>query len=349
MILNEGERKHFMSGVAAYMGALDLPNQITREQFDKAVKTLYETIPDSVSFEVGGLPTATMSPLRQRLEDTEDPVQDVSNDVRSSGILVFDQSKSGTLRFAHKSFMEFLIASVYGEYLSGKNRENSTALIASTHLTAQHLLRHPESVTFLGEILVSTASQAGVLKPQQPVARLLFNLIVMRPNACGFLARLRARMAVQSLKARAMGRGSLGNRTLFERTIWQQLAIINRPEMLAMLLLCGVFEFLWLGNLLARDASNHHPFFNAWLLSLTFVHNPWFLGVFLLGMFICMAASVTPSSKQSIPSVRLWFICCTKLGLTQEDIASVVGKKGVPEMIEYLGVEDRFLSFLSKI
>ncbi len=147
MVLNESERKYFMSGIAAYMGALDLPNQISREQFDRAVNALYEVIPETVSSHTEGLPEAAVRPLKERLSDTEDPVQDVSTDVRSSGILIFDQSKTGALRFAHKSFMEFLIASVYGERIGGRFGETPAAIMAATHLSATHLLRHPESLT----------------------------------------------------------------------------------------------------------------------------------------------------------------------------------------------------------
>src|SRR3989442_1157900 len=74
MILNESERKFFMSGIAAYMGANELPNQITRAQFESAVKVLYDTIPDSVSTEVEGLPGAPDKPLRDRLKETDDAV-----------------------------------------------------------------------------------------------------------------------------------------------------------------------------------------------------------------------------------------------------------------------------------
>ena len=100
MVLNESERKYFMSGIAAYMGALNLPNQITRDHFEKAVKALYEVIPDSISLDVEGLPTQKQKPLRQRLSESDDPIQDVSNDVRSTGILTVDQSKSGAPQFA---------------------------------------------------------------------------------------------------------------------------------------------------------------------------------------------------------------------------------------------------------
>ena len=102
MILNEMERGFFMCGVAAYMGSKNLPNQITKDQFDKVIKSLYSAIPPSVSTRVQGIPGVRQKPLRERLAFTDDPIEDVSTDVRSTGILVSDQIKSGALRFAHK-------------------------------------------------------------------------------------------------------------------------------------------------------------------------------------------------------------------------------------------------------
>ena len=55
MVLNDPERRYFMLGIAAYMGARNLPNQIDRHEFTEAVTLLYGAVPASVSLSVGGL------------------------------------------------------------------------------------------------------------------------------------------------------------------------------------------------------------------------------------------------------------------------------------------------------
>jgi hypothetical protein len=319
MVLNQSERAYFMIGIAGYMGALNLPNQISRELFDKAVKTLYEVIPESISTQVDGLPTIPRRPLKERLRDTEDPVQDVSNDVRSSGILVFDQSKSGALRFAHKSFMEFLVASLYGAYLVGRNRESSAALMAASHLDAEHLLHHPESVTFLGEILTNLGGRGDDQKPPQLNARLLFELIAVVPNGHGFLAEMRARVALQSLKARAFAFGRRQESNIFQQLVWTQVAKMFRPEMLSLLLFVVALELISAANLSKRHAIYHSQ------------------AVLLLGALVSMisgfgAALTITYSRNSIYSVHLWFLCCLTSGMDLEAIGTVAGLWGLTEL-----------------
>jgi len=99
MTLTETERAFFMSGIAAWMGRWILPNQITKEEFEKAVSALYEAMPDSLSTVIDESGAARI-PLRTRMKDIEDPVIDIATDVRTSGVLVNDQSKVGSLRFA---------------------------------------------------------------------------------------------------------------------------------------------------------------------------------------------------------------------------------------------------------
>jgi hypothetical protein len=327
MLLNESERKYFTSGIAAYMAALDLPNQISREQFDRAVNALYEVIPETVSSRTEGFPEAAVRPLKQRLRDTEDPVQEVGNDVRSSGILVFDQSKSGALRFAHKSFMEFLIASVYGEHIGGRNREISAAIIAATHLEARHLLHQPESLTFLGEILLATLDQSPRPKSStRSTAQLLFELMVVRPLGCGYFAKLRARLALRSLTSEAIARSYLLSERLSRRLMAPAMMFFWRPEFLPLFVPLAMLE---LGMFMRLKHPAFHPqFFHVFKGTSTLL---------FLVLISGAAASISVVSNVSRSAVRLWFICCCMINLDLAEMSSVAGR-GVPEIARHLNI-----------
>jgi len=227
MVLDEAERKYFMSGIAAYMGALDLPNQIDREQFMRAIKDLYDVIPDSVTRHDGMIPFRFNKSLKERLRDLEDPLQDVGNDVRSSGILVADQSKSGALKFAHKSFMEFLIAEVYADHITKKKREISSAIVAASRLRIPHLIKHEESMLFFAELFL------GALDPKMSKASLaaqLFELIVVQPSGGWLFGRVKAVLGIQSLAVRS--------RTLSERVgVKGFIAAFAAPEIAIVIVL----------------------------------------------------------------------------------------------------------------
>ena len=99
----------FHAGGRRVHGANLLPNQISAEQLNELVEHLCDAIPDEVSMgPQPGPPQAT--PLRHRIKELQYGLDSVKTDVRSCGLLVDDLSKAGTFRFAHKSFMEYLVA-----------------------------------------------------------------------------------------------------------------------------------------------------------------------------------------------------------------------------------------------
>lgn len=177
MVLNEGERQFFMMGVAAYMAASSGTNQIGPQRFELALKSLFERIPDAVSWEQDRMVKTPAKPLKERLRDSEDPVQEIGNDVRACGILVFDDAGAGVLRFAHRSFLEYLEAKVYANYIIREDRESSTAVVSATHLNSRHIVRSPESSQFLSEIILSSLDRPMVDGPN--IAGHLYQRIVV--------------------------------------------------------------------------------------------------------------------------------------------------------------------------
>lgn len=158
MILNSSEREYFMLGIAAYMAVNDLPNQITKQQLDEAVRLLLKVIPDSAST-VDSMSGESSKPLHKRLsEDEEKAIESVKTDVRSCGLLVSDLSKSDAFKFAHKSFMEYLFAKlVYNKLtkddLSEEELEITMSIWKKLEANISSILEYPESVSFMAELL----------------------------------------------------------------------------------------------------------------------------------------------------------------------------------------------------
>lgn len=152
MALTGSEREYFMQGIAAYMAAQRLPNQITSSQLGQLVETLIAAAPDSLSEEASTILGEIRNPLKQRLQGSEHGVDHVKTDVRACGLLVDDPAASGTFRFGHKSFMEFLFAAVLADLINTE-RERSRAILKTTNAGIRDLAFLPVSVDFLAEML----------------------------------------------------------------------------------------------------------------------------------------------------------------------------------------------------
>jgi hypothetical protein len=154
MALNSAERDYFMQGIASYMAAEDLNNQITSEALVSLIDKLIEVIPDSVSADTPAILGEESRPLSARLNEPLD-YEDVRTDVRTCGLLVDDPVTPNTFKFGHKSFMEYLFASVVFDHLNAPDvsTEKSNAIFKATGAQLATLLKIPISVEFLAELL----------------------------------------------------------------------------------------------------------------------------------------------------------------------------------------------------
>jgi hypothetical protein len=265
---------------------------------------------------------------------------DVGNDVRSGGILVVDPSKSGALRFAHKSFMEFLIAGVYANKLLERNRESNSALLITSRLGAEHLTQ--ESLKFLSELLVSGIREDEDEKGSHAsMSRRLFDVLVVRRFGGGLRGRLFASVALaESRYVAVIYRKSTESRKMRLWLYWFYPSnLIMSVSMLAMVT----------STLLERLV---HPrlLSTVWVLVLA-------LAVFSASsmMMRTLMRSVVLSKKNTRDArpmlsyglgefaIRLWFNCCILANLSREDVADVVGTNSVVPLTEYfrsrLGIE----------
>lgn len=179
MALTSMEREYFMSGIASYMAAEALPNQISSTQLNDLISVLIDVIPDQVSTESTALSGESSQPLRQRVIGTEYGIEHVKTDVRACGILVDDPSAPGTFRFAHKSFMEYLFAETAAEYIRDVESAKAAAVFRSTGASIENLLGLPVAIEFLSEIVVDSASDTVIdeVTKDVTVAKRLFKTI----------------------------------------------------------------------------------------------------------------------------------------------------------------------------
>lgn len=179
MILNSAERFYFMMGIAAYMAAKKLPNQITKQQLSEAVSLLVDAIPEAVSRNVSATSKENNKPLRTRLDWVNHPkeiINKINNDVRSCGLLITDLSKDGTFKFAHKSYMELLQAKVISELFSEGIHGRSIANI--WNLGVHSLQTSNESMSFLAELLMEHLHERGV-NEEKVIAKKLWEMLVV--------------------------------------------------------------------------------------------------------------------------------------------------------------------------
>ena len=185
MILNTSEREYFTLGIAAFMAADYLPNQIDKHELQRVVGKLVEAIPDDVSRAVSSVTGEDCLPLRDdsRLQWTTrraEVLERIQTDVRSCGLLVTDPSKDGSFKFAHKSFMEFLQAKVlsFVYAIDETERRAGLSIINSLGLRIEDLHRSDQPMGFLAELLKHRLNEQGH-NDDVGVARGLYQILII--------------------------------------------------------------------------------------------------------------------------------------------------------------------------
>ncbi|WP_152976293.1 NACHT domain-containing protein [Methyloglobulus morosus] len=182
MALNSRERAYFMEGIATYMLINELPNQITARELEEVGRLLVKAIPEAVS-SVDAQGGETRKPLRQRydLDNKPEELQTILTDVRTCGLLVPDLSRSGSFKFGHKSFMEFLSGKVYAQWCLRKELQDAeekevNSLGNTFNLNMRHVVWQTEVMAFAVEWIAERA------KDQGQAASLLFALLFGQYN-----------------------------------------------------------------------------------------------------------------------------------------------------------------------
>jgi len=180
--LNSQERIYFMQGIAAYMVVHELPNQISAEDLNKITRQLLDNLPEqAVSKLLSSIESRRCKLLRERIDFKNNPrfaIESIQTDVRSCGLLVSDLTKSNTFKFAHKSFMEFLAAKVYADWLtrqclSPEARHIAKSLKQQLKMKRGHMRKQKEVKDFFGEVSVANLQKSGENDLRQLAQQLL--------------------------------------------------------------------------------------------------------------------------------------------------------------------------------
>jgi hypothetical protein len=186
MVLNTSERQFFMQAVACSMAIEGLPNQISSEELRRVVAEFYAVIPEAVSSKASPALRETTVALRARMQGVEDDIESIVTDVRGCGLLVTDLAKPGFLRFAHKSFMEYLFAEVVAlEYadrhsdLADASIEAGLRVLTSNSRYGERgwfptkvLTRMPETLSFFSEVIAIRVS--AIAKRERAIRMIIF-------------------------------------------------------------------------------------------------------------------------------------------------------------------------------
>jgi hypothetical protein len=158
MALNTVERSYFMRGIAAFMAANDLPNQISTADLNLCIEQLIEAIPDEFSISITLTEDELGKPLKERLDwdnSRQSSLHFIKNDVRSCGLLVNDLVKEGYFKFSHKSFLEFLQSELVYNLFSEEDwlRNTSISTLNLTGASTRELLNSTVIMSFLLDLL----------------------------------------------------------------------------------------------------------------------------------------------------------------------------------------------------
>lgn len=122
-IMNSDERAYFMQGIAiAMVQRHGYTNQINTKDLNSIIEILFQTFPDEITKQSGN---AKPRLLKNRL-DPHHLLQTIISDIRTCGVLIKDFSTDDTFCFAHKSFLEVLVADFISDfYLMRKDTANT--------------------------------------------------------------------------------------------------------------------------------------------------------------------------------------------------------------------------------
>ena len=307
MVLNTGERDLFMKAIACQMAASGLPNQITKEQFERVVEALYPHVPPSLSRGGNTMLGEPTRPMADRMAELDDAVEVVKTDVRASGILVTDPSRSGALKFAHKSFMEFLVGAVAADMVVRSDQEANGALSSVTGFSVAKVLSVPEAVMFFAEVLGNAVRERN---DREDMAAGLFRQIVVntRSRVGALLVRLSVTIMLNEYRAQVT-QGWRG-------AMWRTNTLLG-----AMMATMAFYTSWW------RVYSIKTIDYTVSTVPTDAVGGALVFTIGTLAMALRILSSRNFGSTHA--RLALWFASCLVLRLSRESVGAVVGTQRV--------------------
>ncbi len=257
-------------------------------------------------------------PLQERIKDDEHAVEHIKTDVRSCGILVFDPIKSGALKFAHKSFMEYLFATVVANKIlrdiEGETSIQSTGAIYSiTDIGISDIFEYGESVSFLVDLLVGRLNELNEEEKvdDNDIAYYLYEKIVLGYQENNVLKTIEYLF----MKYYVLTGIKLNPFRKDIHTAWLLVASIP-------------FFILTIPILFSKQLSLTSNFsFLLGLLASTSIS---------LVLFLSMLVQMFRVSSPLKSCLTLWFLCCRSQDISEFAMKKAVGGKVIDYLKEYL-------------
>jgi hypothetical protein len=347
MALNTRERAYFMEGIATYMLIHGLPNQITGRALDEVVRLLIEVIPDAVSW-VDAQGGEARKPLRQRydLENNPEEIQIILTDVRTCGLLVPDLSRSGSFKFGHKSFMEFLAGKVFAQWSLRKELEDAeekgvSSLANKLGLKMRHVVQQREVMAFAVEWIAEKA------KDQNNAAKVIFALLFKSHN---IYMKIIANIAKISIRYLPPTKRPIPNSFVYKvyyKTTENLLINDAKSRKMVITLSCVYLAFFGVARLyfdfdsykIQNHVSEYLKFYVCLALSVPLLT---ICSIFSICHLELMAGYHYPESNAKIwIKFRIWHAICAAARLERLAIASVIGEKSLRLLEEAAAKEPR--------
>lgn len=311
MVLSENERRFFTDGLVCFMVKENLQNQLTNTNFDSALNLLYKTIPDDLG-SPNVLADESPKPLKDRLSDSEDPIELIATDVRTYGLFVRDLSKPDALKFPHKSFFEYLFAEYIVERITQQETSITNAIQVATKVSLESVVEMPESLKFAGELIF--AQRKGAESGLEFIDELLDMVVFSgRLHFSKFIRKMVLRLQVTRMKTPFLA-PSIG--------------------MLPLVLFMGLYMYLRepILSVLKPSLPNSHEQRGLFLCVLfALVAFGIFAYIWALLFFTLMRSSILRKR------IVLWAYILKNLDFNVEDLTQVYGRliaRGLPKLVE---------------
>jgi hypothetical protein len=176
--LTEKEREYFMIGVA--VGMLEktgYSNQLKTIDLENIILKLYRNFPSGL-LPLESAVDFNRKPLKERMIDNPHAEETILTDVRSCGIIVNDLSRQDYFKFAHKSYLEYLLSNYFVNTLIQDKSDNNIIVNAITLSLDYDITKFEQSdatMSFIAEIL-ATKTRLNISEPEK-LCRELFKIL----------------------------------------------------------------------------------------------------------------------------------------------------------------------------
>ncbi|MEO1258762.1 MAG: NACHT domain-containing protein [Bacteroidota bacterium] len=161
-VLTATERHYFLMGIAVGMmleGAYS--NQIRSKDLNRWIAKLWESYPKSLPpYEDAMQGNQASDPLPDRLRENADALATIIKDVRVGGVLVQDLSGRDVFKFAHKSYMEYLVSAFFSGLVLQSEHDRPllmmvNAIAKATNFSQSKLKGTPDVERFTAELIAA--------------------------------------------------------------------------------------------------------------------------------------------------------------------------------------------------